>query len=64
MGDLDDEEFEATKAKMDELLKSLPTNSTVKLSTSTVYLERVPMSPEEKTDARKRCVSSSPSNEE
>lgn len=49
------EEEEATQAKLDELLKlAQPTNSTVKLTLSTVNLDRVPMSEVEKTDARKR----------
>lgn len=46
---------EATRAKLDELLRTVG-NSTVKLTTSTVPLERLPMSQEEKSDARKRCV--------
>ena len=50
---------EATRAKLDELLRlATPANSTVRLTTTTVALERVPMSMDEKMDARKRFVSS------
>lgn len=49
------EDAEATKAKLEELMRlATPVNSTVKLTTTTVPLERVPMTADDKTEARKR----------
>ncbi|KAI5474325.1 protein of heat shock protein Hsp70 family [Pseudohyphozyma bogoriensis] len=51
----DADDKEATKAKLEELLRAAtPANSTVKLTTTTVAVERTPMSAEEKSDSRRR----------
>ncbi|KAL8277095.1 hypothetical protein RQP46_010523 [Phenoliferia psychrophenolica] len=51
---IDEKEQEATRLKIEELMKSMPTNETVVLQAQTVFSGRVPMSLEDKTEAKKR----------
>lgn len=55
--DLNDTDKEATKAKLEELIRQAgagSANATIRLEAKTVMLERVPMSADDKTESRKK----------